>query len=328
MPGIFIGPSPGTASPLLHCQSHRAVLLSLSTPRAQPTPFLFIREHQLSVWGRDEQAQRDSTAAQRVPFPSQSQMNFSVFLAKRTFLPGLLLHLRYFRVWLFIFAYFLLWVLLWHSCRGRDEEGEMSWTVEQDETLEFGKPCNVFRDTDGEQTFLPSTFVLCQGNEVEIPGPWRESEIKWGESAINNQIRVQRSSRAKPVLAFSRFQALGLKSLIWESNYLVFYFVPLGAITLKERWLITLIITLASQAACPNLFYFHLCVIDLKTPLSPWSISCWHVSPQQLKCWASITLSLFFLTWERPKNFWFATTRARKVPGPLSSRSCPGGRAG
>lgn len=92
------GPSPSTASPLLHCQSHRAVLLSLSTPRAQPTSFLFIREHQLSVWGRDEQAQRDPTAAQRVPFPSQSQMNFSVFLAKRTFLPGLLVRLRYFRV--------------------------------------------------------------------------------------------------------------------------------------------------------------------------------------------------------------------------------------
>lgn len=54
----------------------------------------------------------------------------------------------------------------------------MSWTVEQDETLEFGKPCNVFRATDGEQTFLPSTFGLCQRNEVEIPGPWRESEIK------------------------------------------------------------------------------------------------------------------------------------------------------
>lgn len=50
--------------------------------------------------------------------------------------------------------------------------------MEQDETLEFGKPCSVFRATDGGQTFLPGTFGLCQGTKVEIPGPWRESEIK------------------------------------------------------------------------------------------------------------------------------------------------------
>lgn len=89
-------------------------------PGLSPHPF-WLYGNISSVWGRDEKAQRDPTAAQRVPFPSQSQMDFSVFLAKRTFLPGLLLRLRYFGVWLFIFAYFLLWVLLWHSCRQRDE---------------------------------------------------------------------------------------------------------------------------------------------------------------------------------------------------------------